>query len=139
MNLVEKASKLATEHHAGQVDKSGRPYTEHLAHVASGMLTEEERAVAWLHDSVEDTDITPQDLHEAGFPSSVIEAVEAMTHSPNQSYEEYIQAVKKNSIARKVKIVDISHNMDLGRLPRVTEVDLTRRKQYEKALETLAK
>lgn len=138
MTLVEKASKLATEHHAGQVDKSGRPYTEHLAHVASGMLTEEEIAVAWLHDSVEDTDITPHDLQEAGFPSSVIEAVEAMTHSPNQSYEEYIQAVKKNSIARKVKIVDISHNMDLGRLPRVAEVDLTRRKQYEKALETLA-
>ena len=98
--------------------------------------TEDMVAVAWLHDSVEDTETTFDDLIYY-FGSSVAQAVDAITKRKGESYSEYLNRVKANPIARLVKIADLSHNMDLSRLLKITEKDLERKAKYIKAKEFL--
>ncbi|MEG1545244.1 MAG: GTP pyrophosphokinase [Tannerellaceae bacterium] len=137
MTLVEKASALATEAHKGQVDKAGRKYIEHPAYVASKVTTNEEKATAWLHDVVEDTEITLSYLREDGFPDTVVDAVGTLTHLGGLSYDEYIRRIAKNPIARAVKIADLEHNMNLNRLSVVLDTDKKRVEKYRSALEYL--
>lgn len=134
MNKYELALKIATEAHKGQVDKAGVPYINHPLTVASLVDTEEEKIVALLHDTIEDTNITEQDLIDYGFPNKIVEAVKLLTHNKNVPYMDYVAKIKDNELARKVKIADLTHNSDLSRLKEITEKDKKRYEKYQKAL-----
>ncbi|MFV0413863.1 MAG: HD domain-containing protein [Oscillospiraceae bacterium] len=132
--LVEKALMIAKNAHNGQVDKAGKPYITHPEYVASLVETQEEKAAALLHDVLEDTAVTVQELACAGIPKVVIGAVCAISKEPGESYGVYLARVKANPIARKVKIADLKHNMDLSRLPKITSADIARERKYTQAL-----
>ena len=106
--LTRKAMKIAYNAHINQVDKSEVPYIYHPIHLAEQMNTEIECIVALLHDVVEDTDVTFEQLKQ-DFPEEVIEALKLLTHDKKVDYMEYIKAIKKNDIAKKVKIADLIH------------------------------
>lgn len=112
--LTSKAMKIAYRAHHGQVDKSGIPYIFHPIHLAEQMDDEYSCCVALLHDTVEDTDITIEDLCKE-FPCEVTDAIKLMTHSDETDYFEYVRAIKENPIAKKVKLADIAHNSDQSR------------------------
>lgn len=138
MTLSTRAELFARSIHANQVDKAGKPYIGHLQAVVNNLVepTEDMVAVAWLHDSVEDTETTFDDLiHYFGSP--VAQAVDAITKRKGEIYADYLNRVKANPIARLVKIADLSHNMDLSRLLKITEKDLERKAKYIKAKEFL--
>ena len=134
MSNYELALKIATEAHKGQVDKAGVPYINHPLTVASLVDTEEEKIVALLHDTIEDTNITEQDLIDYGFPNEIVEAVKLLTHNKNVPYMDYVAKIKDNELARKVKIADLTHNSDLSRLKEITDKDKKRYNKYQKAL-----
>ncbi len=138
MNLLEQAIVLAVESHAGQVDKAERPYILHPLYLMLQMETEEEMITAVLHDIIEDTTITLAQLRQMGFPETVLAALELLTHKTAETpYEEYIAAIKTNPLACKVKLTDLSHNMDIRRLPTVTLKDWGRLEKYRRAWELL--
>lgn len=114
--LTQKAMKLCYKAHEGQYDKGGVPYVFHPIHIAEQMDSEEEICVALLHDVLEDTDYTVEDICDLGFPDSVIEAVNCITRPKGMEYLEYIKQVKKNKLATKVKLADIENNLDEQRL-----------------------
>lgn len=127
---------IAYEAHKNQVDKSGVPYIYHPIHVAEQMDTENECIIALLHDVVEDTKVTFKQLEEV-FSKEIIDILKLLTREENIEYDEYIKRIKNNSIACKVKIADLTHNLDKTRLDFVTEVDVKRNEKYKKALQIL--
>ena len=130
---LEEAIRIATAAHAGQVDKAGQDYINHLEAVASKCETTPQKIVAWLHDTLEDTSVTAADLAQM-FPAHIVDAVQAVTRQPNEDYFAFVRRAGSNPIARAVKIADLTHNMDLSRLAAVTENDWERHKKYEQAL-----
>ncbi len=134
---TKKALKLCFEAHKNQTDKSGMPYVFHPFHLAEQMETEETTIVALLHDVVEDTDYTIEDLIAMGFSKAVTDAIALMTHDDDTEYMDYVQAIKDNPIAKAVKLADLNHNSDLTRLDMVDEKALKRREKYLKAIELL--
>lgn len=112
--LTNKAMKIAYQAHLGQVDKSGIPYIFHPIHLAEQMDDEYSCCVALLHDTVEDTDVTIEDLCKE-FPCEITDAIKLMTHSDGTDYFEYVKAIKDNPIAKKVKLADLAHNSDQSR------------------------
>ncbi len=134
---TKKAINIAYNAHMGQFDKMGIPYIFHPFHLAEQMDTEEECIVAILHDVVEDTKITFEDL-EKDFSSQVIEALKLLTHDKKIPYDEYILNLKDNPIAKKVKLADLMHNSDITRLERITLKDVIRNKKYENAIRILS-
>ena len=134
--LTKKAMNICFDAHKNQRDKSGCPYVFHPFHLAEQMDDEYSTIVAFLHDVVEDTDITIEELSKE-FPEEVIEAIKLMTHDPKEEYMSYVSRIKENAIARKVKIADLTHNSDLTRMETYTERDLLRREKYQKALKLL--
>ena len=135
--MTKKAIRLAYEAHQGQVDKCGLPYVFHPYHLAEQMETEETVTAALLHDVVEDTDQTLEDLAEMGFSQPVLDALALLTHDPKVPYLEYVAALRKNPIAKAVKLADLAHNSDLTRISHVTEKDLKRVEKYRQAMELL--
>lgn len=135
--MTKKALKLCFEAHLDQTDKSGMPYVFHPFHLAEQMDTEEETTVALLHDVVEDTDYTLEDLTAMGFPNRVIEALALMTHDPKVPYMEYVKVISGNPLATKVKLADLRHNSDTTRLDHIDENALSRVKKYSEAIELL--
>lgn len=135
--LQAKALQIAEKAHTGQFDKGGKPYIQHPLAVAALVDTEDEKIVALLHDVVEDSAITLEDLSAAGFPVLIVEAVKAITKTPGLDYWEYLDSVKANPIARRVKMADLRHNMDLSRLSTVTDKEMQRMEKYQKALRFL--
>lgn len=133
---TNKAMKLAFNAHMGQVDKSGVPYIYHPIHLAEQMDTEEECIVAILHDVVEDTKITFEQL-EKEFSEKVIVALKLLTHDDSVEYMDYIRSLKNNPIARKVKMADLNHNSDKTRLKIITEKDIKRIAKYHEAIKIL--
>ena len=133
----EKAYEKAKKAHLGQVDKAGEDYIKHPEKVASFVKTDEEKAVAYLHDVIEDTELTLEDLHEYEFSKEVIEAVDIITKKKGEDYQSYLNSVKKNKLARAVKLADLRHNSDLTRLTKVTEKDIKRKEKYQKAIDFL--
>ena len=131
----EKAYEIAKRAHLGQVDKAGEDYIKHPEKVASFVETDEEKAVAYLHDVIEDTELTLEDLHEYEFSKEVIEAVDIITKKKGEDYRNYLNSVKKNKLARAVKLADLRHNSDLTRLTKVTEKDIERKEKYQKAID----
>lgn len=112
--LTHKAMRLAYAAHHGQTDKSGIPYIFHPLHLAEQMEDEISCCVALLHDTVEDTSITLEELSES-FPAEIVEAVALLTYDPDMDYYEYVRRIKKNPIAKKVKLADLAHNSDASR------------------------
>lgn len=135
--LLEKAIDISYNAHKGQYDKAGKPYVSHPIYVAGKMKTNEEIIVALLHDVIEDTDLTLECLIKEGYTGEIINAIEAITRNPEEDYFQYINRVKLNPLAKKIKIEDLKHNMDLKRIGNPTEEDLQRVKKYKKALEIL--
>ena len=133
----EKAYKIAKKAHLGQVDKAGEDYIKHPEKVASFVKTDEEKAVAYLHDVIEDTELTLEDLYEYGFSKEVLEAVDIITKKRGENYQSYLNSVKKNKLARAVKLADLRHNSDLTRFTEVTEKDIKRKEKYQKAIDFL--
>lgn len=134
LSNIEKCQLLAIMAHKGQKDKGGSPYIYHPAYVARQVWNEDEQCVAWLHDVVEDSDFTIAEIKCFGLPDNIIEAVEAITKREDEDYKTYIQRVKANTLAKKVKLEDLKHNMDTLRFTcKPTEKDLKRQKKYERA------
>ncbi|MGN0442091.1 MAG: HD domain-containing protein [Acutalibacteraceae bacterium] len=133
-DLTKKALKISFNAHKNQVDKSGMPYVFHPFHLAEQMDDEYSVCVALLHDVVEDTDITIEELIIEGFPKEVINAIELMTHSDSVPYLDYVKIIKNNPIARKVKLADLMHNSDLSRLDKIDDKVLERVAKYKKAI-----
>ncbi len=137
--LENKAYLIAKEAHMNQVDKGGKDYIYHPLFVASNCKSENERIVALLHDVVEDTSVTLNDLKET-FSDEIIKAIDCITHYEYLSNQEYLDRVKSNPIAKAVKIQDIKHNMDFSRLKNIDDNTKQRLKEkYTFALEYLIK
>ena len=133
---TKKAMIIAYNAHMGQVDKSGIPYIYHPIHLAEHLRKEEECIVAILHDVVEDTKITFEQL-EKEFPEEIIAALKLLTHDDSVEYMDYIRKLKNNPIARNVKLADLKHNSDKTRLTRITEKDIKRLAKYQEAIKIL--
>ena len=138
MSILQRAIEIATEAHAGQFDKSGKDYIGHPLRVMEMGRTEDEKIVGVLHDVVEDTDWTFEALAEEGFSKEVIDALRCVTKlSDNENYDDFIERVKKNPLAVAVKINDLTDNMDIRRLPYLSDKDVKRLKKYLKAYKRL--
>ena len=136
-HLTNEAMKLAYNAHHGQVDKAGVPYIFHPLHLAEQMDDEYSTCVALLHDVVEDTPVTLEQLAQI-FPMEVVDAVAVMTHGKDEPYLHYVQRVAHNPIARKVKLADLHHNSDQTRMENASEETLAYfREKYRKAFEIL--
>ena len=138
MSTLERAIQIATEAHMGQLDKAGRDYIGHPLRVMEMGRTEEEKIVGVLHDVVEDGDWTFEALEAEGFSKEVIDALKCVTKtSENENYDDFIERVKKNPLAVAVKINDLTDNMDIRRLPYLSDKDVKRLKKYLKAYKKL--
>ena len=138
MLLYQQALAIAKDAHKGQVDKAGVDYIQHPLFVASLVEGELAKTVALLHDVVEDSDWTLEDLRKEGLPEEVVQVVGILTKKRNENYEEYILRVKQNPLARQVKLADLKHNSDLSRLANVTDRDRKRVAKYQKAISYLS-
>lgn len=136
---IKKAANLSYQAHLGQTDKGGYPYIFHPMHLAEQMNCEDAVIVALLHDVVEDTAITLDDLKAEGFNDQVIETLVLLTHDKSVPYMDYINKIKGNSLARQVKLADLRHNSDPTRLEQVDRVRLDKYRQAIKALEDFEK
>ena len=136
-DMTKKAMKLCFEAHKEQVDKSGMPYVFHPLNLAEQMHDEKTTIVALLHDVIEDTDYTFEDLRAGGFNNEIIEALRLMTHDDSVPYMEYVTAIKSNPIASAVKLADLEHNSDLSRLDVIDEKALKRKEKYATAIALL--
>lgn len=133
---TRKAMKIAYDAHHGQLDKSGVPYVYHPIHLAEQMNTEEECIVALLHDVVEDTNVTFEQL-EKDFSDTVIQALKLLTHNDSVPYRDYVRRLKDNPIAKNVKLADLHHNSDVTRLEKMSEKDKLRNEKYMEAMRIL--
>ena len=145
-DLTKKAMLIAYRQHEGQLDKAGLPYVFHPYHLAEQMGDDEYAiCVALLHDVVEDTNMTLEELESQGFPIDIdiIDALKCLTHEEGVPYlGRYIEGIKANPLAKKVKLADLRHNSDLTRLPLAKGQDERKRRdkrmrKYAKAIEFL--
>lgn len=138
MSTLQRAIEIATEAHKGQVDKSGKEYIGHPLRVMEMGKSEQEKIIGVLHDVVEDTNWTFEALAEEGFSKEIIDALRCVTKlSDNENYDDFIERVKKNPLAVAVKINDLTDNMDIRRLPYLSDKDVKRLKKYLKAYKKL--
>ena len=138
MSTLQRAIEIATEAHKGQVDKSGKEYIGHPLRVMEMGKSEQEKIIGVLHDVVEDTNWTFETLAEEGFSKEIIDALRCVTKlSDNENYDDFIERVKKNPLATTVKINDLTDNMDIRRLPYLSDKDVKRLKKYLKAYKKL--
>lgn len=138
--LTNKAMKIAYDAHHGQLDCNGVPYIFHPYHLAEQMSDEITACVALLHDVIEDTNITIEQL-ENDFPKEVTEAVKLLTHDNNTDYFEYVRAIKNNLVAKAVKMADLMHNLNQSRITDCNAVSAEKleywQEKYTKALRIL--
>jgi (p)ppGpp synthase/HD superfamily hydrolase len=138
MSTLEKAIRIAAQAHEGQRDKAGAPYILHPLRVMMKMATEAEQITAVLHDVVEDTDWTMERLRQEGFLGEILAALDCLTRKNGEEYEKFIERVKRNPLAVKVKIADLEDNLDVLRLKEVTDADAKRLEKYKQALKMLS-
>lgn len=137
--LTKKAMRIAFDAHKEQVDKTGLPYIFHPFHLAEQMTDEVTTCVALLHDVVEDTDITFEQLAAEGFTAEMLSALRLLTHDPSVPYMDYVREIKENPIAKAVKLADLRHNSDLSRMDIIDEKAIDRTEKYKQAIELLQK
>ena len=138
--VYEKSLELVTRVFSGKKDKGGFPYLDHLLTVSQKGHNKDEKLVGLLHDILEDTNTNIEELKEIGCTKKVIDAVKVLTKKKGETYIEYIDRIKNssNSLAISVKLNDLEHNMDLGRIAIPTEEDYERIKKYENAYKKLS-
>ena len=144
MTDLERAIALAVEKHSGVEDKAGQPYVLHPLRVMFSLSSVDERIVGVLHDVVEDSDTSFEDLKKMGFSPAVIDALDAVTKRPNEEgsdegYQAFVERAGANPIARKVKMADLLDNLDVTRLGEISEKDSRRISKYLRALRYLEK
>jgi len=131
--LYDCALRIAIRAHDGQKDKSGREYIMHPIRVAERCKDPRAKIVALLHDTIEDTGVTPDYLHSQGFPDEIIEGVLSVTKREGESYEDFVRRAALNPLGREVKRADLEDNMDIRRLETISDEDVTRLRKYLKA------
>jgi len=137
LSNIDRAITLSAEAHSGQVDKAGQPYILHPLRLMLKFQQTDEMVVAVLHDVVEDSNISLDDLIGYGFSVPVVEAIDCLSRRDGESYEKFIKRIAVNDLARKIKIEDLKDNMDLTRLHLVSDKDLARIEKYHSALRML--
>ena len=133
MKLIETSLQIALRAYAGKVDKAGREYILHPLRVMAKMGSELEMSAALLHDVLEDSEITAEELLAAGIPAEVVEAVEHLTKHEGEDYMGFVARARENRIAAAVKLADIEDNIDVLRLSSLDETDLARIQKYHSA------
>lgn len=137
MASLERAIEIAASSHAGQTDKAGQPYILHPLRIMMAVSSEQEMIVAVLHDVVEDTPWTLEELAAEGFDSKIIDAVDGLTKRDGETRIIAAGRARANPIARAVKIADVTDNMNLRRISDPSDADVNRLKEYEKVMELL--
>ncbi len=137
MATLERAILIAAQAHEGQKDKSGAPYILHPLRMMMRMDSEAAMIAAVLHDVVEDTAVTFDQLRGEGFSEEILQAVECLTHRDGESYDEFIARAQTSAIARQVKIADLEDNMNVKRISEMTPKDLARVEKYHRAWRAL--
>lgn len=135
--LLDKAAIICVTKHQGQRDKTGCAYFQHPMRVAMRCATDDEKVVALLHDTIEDTDVTPEYLLSEDFPQYIVDAILSITKRDGESYEDFVARAKENPIGRQVKIHDLKDNLDVMRLDVVSNDAAARLTKYLKALRYL--
>ena len=135
--LLEKALQIAVKAYSGQIDKAGSAYIFHPIRVSNRCSTDDERIVALLHDTIEDTEVTAEYLLMEGFPRNIVDAILSVTRNEDESYDDFIKRSRLNPIGRQVKLHDLEDNMDITRLNELTEKDIYRLNKYIKAYKYL--
>ncbi len=131
--LTKKAIRLAFRAHEGQKDRAGLPYILHPVHLAEQMTTEDACVVALLHDVLEDTDVTEDELRAEGFTEPQLDAVKLLTRTKDEDYFDYVKRIRGNALAKTVKLADLEHNSDRTRIGTFSEKDEIRFQKYQKA------
>jgi (p)ppGpp synthase/HD superfamily hydrolase len=139
MPSLEDAISLAAGAHRGQKDKAKAPYILHPLRVMLRMENDTDRTLAVLHDVLEDSDMTVRDLQKAGYPTEIVEAITYLTRLKEEEYDQFIERVKGNSLAVKIKIADLEDNLNFERIKEPNEDDLRRYEKYRRALAKLRK
>lgn len=137
IDALERAIQIAVNAHAGQKDKGNNAYILHPLRLMHSAKEYTEKIVAVLHDVIEDTDVTFDDLANEGFPQDVLFAVDCITKRKGEVYKNYLERVKKSDIAKVVKLADLEDNCDLSRINFPTEKDFERVKKYKASLAAL--
>jgi len=137
MDIIEKSLEIALKAYSGQKDKAGKTYILHPLRLMAKMDTDEERSVALLHDVIEDSDYTANDLLSLGIPSNIVNAVQLLSKLDGEDYEQFINRIKLNNLASKVKMADIEDNINILRLDSINNNDLDRVAKYHKAWKSL--
>ena len=135
--LFDKAVKIALKAHEGQNDKAGSPYLLHVLRVMMRVEKIDEKIVALLHDVVEDSSTTIEDLAKEGFPANILKSVELLTKKKGEPYKDYIKKIGRNRLARVVKLADLKDNMDVTRLKKISLNDKLRINKYKEAYKLL--
>ncbi len=135
--LLEQAITIAVNAHQGQKDKNGMPYILHPLRIMFQGKNLDEKIVGVLHDTLEDTNITAEYLRSNGFPEHIIEAIIIVSRLETETYEEFILKTKQNTLAKQIKIYDLTDNLDVKRLTFVSTTDAERMNKYLKALQVL--
>lgn len=131
--LYDKALRIAMRAHEGQRDKAGQDYVMHPIRVAERCDDQRAKVVALLHDTIEDSDVTADHLREEGFSEEIVEAVLAVTRREGEDYDDYVRRAAGNELGRMVKRADLEDNMDIRRLPELTDRDVERLRKYLRA------
>ena len=139
MDIIEKSLEIALKAYSGQKDKAGKTYILHPLRLMAKMETDEEMSVALLHDVIEDSDYTAEDLLNNGIPSNIVNAIQSLTKIKSESYENFIERVLDDKLASKIKKVDIEDNINVLRLNSINSKDLERVAKYHKAWQILNK
>ena len=134
---IKKALEIAFDAHKDQVDKAGLPYIYHPFYLATQMETEDSIIVALVHDVVEDSHYTVEDLENHGFSTTIIAALRLLTHEDSEDYITYIHRVKENELARIVKLADLKHNSDESRLSHIDDKARERLNRYAESIKIL--
>lgn len=129
--LLDKAAKICVLKHADQRDKTGAAYFQHPMRVAMKCSTDEEKIVALLHDTIEDTDVTAEYLLSEGFPKYIVDGILSVTKREGESYEDFVARAKENPLGRVVKLHDLEDNLNIFRL---TELDTEMASRFNKYL-----
>ena len=135
--LYDLALRIAIPAHEGQKDKSGQDYIMHPIRVAERCKNPKAKIVALLHDTIEDTDVTTDYLHQQGFPEEIIEGVLSVTKREGETHEDFVSRAAQNPIGREVKLADLEDNMDIRRLKEITDKDVERLRKYLRAWQNL--
>lgn len=133
--LVRIALRIARTAHKGQRDKAGQPYINHPCRVSQSRWCNEteEQVVALLHDVLEDSEITAEELIDNGIPERLVESVQCLTRQPNERYADFIERCCSDPIAARVKLADLEDNLDITRFEEISENDIFRLNKYLRA------